>query len=193
MNTGPHPLDQALFLFGKGMPEVRCFMDRANTFGNAEDHVKLILSGNGHPLIDVEISSCCAYPSVTYNVYGTRGGMKSSNANNAEWKYFKLNEAPKQKLITSPLHDHEGLPAYPGETLNWHEKKWPDGSAASGTAGYSAATAAHSNMSADFYAMLYKTLTTGAHLEITPEQVRRQIAVIEECRRQNPQIYRQRS
>jgi len=37
--------------------------------------------------------------------------------------------------------------------------------------------------------MLHKTLTSGAPLEITPEQVRRQIAVIEECRRQNPQVY----
>jgi len=196
MNTGPHPLDQALALFGKGMPEVRCFMDCANTWGNAEDHVKLILSGKGHPLIDIEISSCCAYPSATYQIYGTRGGMKASNANNAEWKFFKLNEAPRQKLITAPLRNPDGSPAYCGETLNWHEGKWPaesaDGNKAD-KAGYSASTAASVNMTAVFYGMLYKTLTTGAPLEITPEQVRRQIAVIEECRRQNPHIYRKRS
>ena len=34
--------------------------------------------------------------------------------------------------------------------------------------------------------MLYKSLTEGAALEITPVQVRQQIAVIEECHRQNP-------
>lgn len=189
MNTGPHPLDQALFLFGKGRPEVRCFMDRANTFGNAEDHVKLILSGKGHPLIDIEISSCCAYPTATYNIYGTRGGMKATTGNNAEWKFFKLNEALKQKLILTPLQDDKGLPAYPSEPLKWHEEKWPVESAGAATAAYSAANAAHANMTASFYAMLYKTLTTKAPLEVTPEQVRRQIVVIEECRRQNPQIY----
>ena len=49
LNTGPHPLDQALALFGEGMPKVACYMDRANTWGDAEDYVKLILSGEGHP------------------------------------------------------------------------------------------------------------------------------------------------
>jgi len=170
-------------------------MDRANTWGNAEDHVKLILSGKGHPLIDIEISSCCAYPSSTYNIYGTRGGMKATAGNIAAWKFFKLNEAPQQKLITAPLCKPDGLPDYCGETLNWHEEKWPAtaDSNAAGKAGYSPATAANVNMTAVFYAMLYKTLAAGAPLEITPEQVRRQIAVIEECRRQNPQIYRKRS
>ena len=37
--------------------------------------------------------------------------------------------------------------------------------------------------------MLYKTLTAGEPLEITSQQVRQQIAVIEECQRQNPHIY----
>lgn len=194
LNTGPHPLDQALVLFGKGMPEVRCCMDRANTWGNAEDHVKLILSGKNHPLIDFEVSSCCAYPSATYNVYGTRGGMKATTSN-AEWKYFKLNEAPRQKLITVPLRGKDGLPAYCGEAINWHVEKWPEETTENSPAGKSdyVPAAPPADMNAAFYTMLYKTLTTGAPLEITPEQVRRQIAVIEECQRQNPHIYRKRS
>jgi len=194
MNTGPHPLDQALVLFGKGTPEVRCFMDCANTFGNAEDHVKLILSGKGHPLIDIEISSCCAYPSETYNIYGTRGGMKAAG-NSAEWKYFKLNEAPKQKLIKAPLKKPDGSPSYCGEKLVLHEKKWPEEvkSNAAGKAGYSPATAASTDMAAVFYKMLYNAITKGTRLKVKPEEIRRQIAVIEECHRQNPHIYRKRS
>ena len=192
MNTGPHPLGQALALFGKGMPEIRCFMDRANTYGNAEDHVKLILSGKGHPLVDIEISSCCPYSAPTYVIYGTRGGMKSTTRE-AEWKYFIPEENPKQKLTSTPLRNSEGLPIYPNETLKWHVKKWPAGAANEGKTGYSPSTAAASSMTANFYAMLYKTLTTGAPLKITPVMVRPQMAVIEECRRQNPQIYRKRS
>ena len=42
---------------------------------------------------------------------------------------------------------------------------------------------------AEFYAMLYRTLTEGAPLEITPQHVRQQIAVIEEAQCQNPHIY----
>jgi predicted dehydrogenase len=188
LNTGPHPLGQALALFGKGMPEVRCFMDRANTYGDTEDHVKLILSGKGHPLIDIEISSCCPYPGPTYLVYGTCGGLKSTQSE-VTWKYFIPEENPEQKLIQTPLHDSEGLPVYPTETLKWHEKKWPEGTSTDSKAGYSPATAVQHSNTAVFYAMLYKTLTTGAPLAVTAEMVRPQMAVIEECQRQNPHIY----
>jgi hypothetical protein len=44
-------------------------------------------------------------------------------------------------------------------------------------------------MSDRFYTMLYRTLTRGAPLLVTPGQVRQQVAVIEECQRQNPHIY----
>ena len=189
-NTGPHPLDQALQLFGEGMPNVTCFMDHTdNSFGDAEDHVKLILSGRGHPTIDLEVSSCCAYPCFVYNVYGTRGGMKGTQSG-MEWKYFKLGEAPKQKLIKDPLCKPDRTPAYPHEELTWHTGSWPVADTKSKQAGYSAATAASQDMTAIFYTMLYNTLTRGTPLKITPEQVRRQIAVIEKCRRQNPQIYK---
>ena len=39
---------------------------------------------------------------------------------------------------------------------------------------------------AQFYDMLHRSLTTGAPLEVTLAHVRRQIAIIEECHRQNP-------
>lgn len=194
LNTGPHPLDQGLVLFGKGMPEVRCYMDLALTSGNAEDYVLLNLSGRGHPLITIEISSCCAYPTTTYNVQGDRGGMRATTSS-AEWKYFNPAECPPRKKMTlDPLRDANGLPMYPREQLVWHEGKWPEAAPAAGDGAkaYSPATAASSNMTGMFYAMLHRTITTGARLEVTPDEVRRQIAVIEECRRQNPHIYRKR-
>jgi hypothetical protein len=48
-------------------------------------------------------------------------------------------------------------------------------------------------MSRSFYDMLYRTLAKGAPLEITPQQLRQQIAVIEEAQRQNPHIYNRTS
>jgi len=190
-NTGPHPLDQALQLFGAGLPKVTCFMDRTdNSLGDAEDHVKAILSGRGHPTIDMEVSCCCAYPCFIYNIYGTRGGMKGTSSS-MEWKYFKLSEAPKQKLIKGPLFKADRTPDYCGESLTWHTGSWPAApDAKSKQAGYSAAAApTQGGMTGQYYTMLYNTLTRGTPLKITLEQVRRQIAVIEECRRQNPQIY----
>ena len=180
LNTGPHPLDQALQLFGSGMPDVTCIMDRALTFGDAEDHVKLILSGKDKPTIDLEISACCAYPSSTYQVYGTLGGM-TATMKEASWKYFRPKTAPKQKLTREPLAtrrpDGSFSPAYCGEKLKIVEKTWTLPKSKSDL---------FSVMSGRFYKYLYQTLTEGEPMPITAEQVRKQIAVIEECHRQNP-------
>ncbi|WP_309118196.1 Gfo/Idh/MocA family oxidoreductase [Paenibacillus sp.] len=181
MNTGPHPVDQALQLFGTDtMPQITCIMDRANTFGDAEDYVKLLMRGRGRPTIDIEISSCCAYPQDSFNIQGTNGGLHGT-ADRLEWKYFKPEEAPPQQLIREPLISASGLPAYCSETLTWHEGDWtmslPEGQSLFGY------------MTERLYVMLHGALTAGAELEITPEQVRQQMWVMEECRRQNPHIY----
>ncbi|QNK54895.1 Gfo/Idh/MocA family protein [Paenibacillus sp. PAMC21692] len=181
MNTGPHPVDQALQLFGTDvLPQITCIMDRANTFGDAEDYVKLIMRGQGRPTVDIEISSCCVYPQDAFNIQGTNGGLRGSG-DQLEWKYFKPEEAPAQQLIKEPLINANGLPAYCNETLDWHQNSWkmslPEGQSLFG------------HMTERLYLMLHDALTTGAPLEITPEQVRQQMWVMEECRRQNPHIY----
>jgi predicted dehydrogenase len=170
-NTGPHPLDQALQLFGDADPEVFCLMDKVNSFGDAEDHVKLILHGKGHPTIDLEISSCCAYPVYTYQVYGSNGGI-SGNMKKLEWKYFKPEEAPEQKLIRGPLPNL----AYCSEQLKWYTGVWDE----------SENVNLFDCMAKQFYDRLYETLVNGAPLAVTQQEVRRQIAVIEKCHKQNP-------
>lgn len=181
MNTGPHPLDQALQLFGTDiMPQITCIMDRVNTFGDAEDYVKLIMRGPGRPTIDLEISSCSAYSRDQFIIQGTLGGLYG-NTQKLEWKYFKPEEAPEQQLNREPLFDKNGNPAYCRETLTWHTRNWemklPEG------------RTLFESMTEQLYLMLYRTIVDGAKLEVTPHQVRQQIAVMEECRRQNPHIY----
>ena len=173
LNTGPHPLDQALQLFGDAEdPKVFCLMDRANTYGNAEDHVKLILHGDKSPTIDLEISSCSAHTPYTYQVYGTRGSL-TGTMTHLEWKYFRENEAPKQRLLREPLDGR----VYCREDLPWHEGSWdvPEG---------------ESNLLDTTGLSLYRDLHAGLaerkETVVKIEQVRRQIAVIEECHRQNP-------
>ena len=181
LNTGPHSIQQALQLIGTDqMPRVTCVMDRANTFGDAEDYVKLILHGPGIPTIDIELSSCSVYPREKFIVQGTNGGLRGNNRY-LEWKYFKPEEAPQQQLITEPIVNEKGEPAYCSETLKWYEEKWelslPEG------------RNEFDYMTEQLYSMLYRTLTEQAPLEITPQQVRMQMAIIEESRRQNPHIY----
>jgi predicted dehydrogenase len=181
LNTGPHPVDQDLQLFGTDlMPEVTCFMRHTVSYGDAEDHVLLILSGTGRPLIHVEISSCCKYTGPTYNVYGTRGGLVG-DARRLEWQHYDPATAPPLQLITTPIQKPDGTPAYCSDNLEWHKEEWiaPKGPGLFET------------MSAAYYAMLHRHMTEGAPLEITPQQVRQQIAVIEEAHRQAAHASRQ--
>ena len=176
-NTGPHPLDQALYLLGNEdeMPTVICKMDNANSFGDAEDYVKLILTMPGKPLIDMEISSCDGYSWGTYKIMGTQGSLCGSQTH-LDWKWFVPEEAPEQHLIRTPLTGADGEPAYCGEKLIWHTDSWD------------AKQDENAFVSAvyTYYTHLYNKLTEGIEMPVTIKQVRRQIAVIDEAHRQNP-------
>jgi predicted dehydrogenase len=175
-NTGPHPLDQALHLLQTDdLPHIYCRMERVNSFGDAEDFVKLILSAPDRPVIDLEISSCSAYPSSLYEIQGSRGGLRATTTS-VDWRYFDERLAPAQTLQIEPLQKPDGSPAYCSEILPWVEKHWQQDD------GEDTFVGATSRL----YANLYEHLTAGEPLLITPRQVRQQIAVIEECHRQNP-------
>lgn len=175
-NTGPHPLDQALNLLDMydGMPNVFCKMDRVNTYGDANDYCKLILTAPGKPVIQMDVSSCDAYPVFTYKIMAKNGGLKGSMTD-IDWKYFKPEEAPEQKLIRTPLSQADGTPAYCSDKLTWYEEKWN-----------AKDSGAFTNAVDSYYTMIYDFLTDGKPMAIMPYQVRQQIAVIEECDRQNP-------
>ena len=183
MNTGPHPLDQALRFMDIPLdktPEIFCCMDRAHFFGDAEGHVNLTMRAPKAPIIDLEISSCKAYPTFMYQVYGTQGGMKAT-ASDAEWRFFKPSEAPKRRVETVPIHNEDDSPTYCSEKLKWYTRKWKVPASKSDLFHAAGTT---------FYKMLYKHIVKNEPLEITPEQVRQQIVVIEECHRQNPHIWK---
>jgi hypothetical protein len=90
-----------------------------------------------------------------------------------EWKYYKDAEAPKQELISDPLPNQ----AYCNEKLDMHEEKWD--------APEEAVKCLFDYMAVRFYANLHDVLVAGAPLAIPVEQVRQQIAVIQEAHRQN--------
>lgn len=182
MNTGPHPLDQALRFLDlptDQTPQVFCHMDRTHFFGDAEGHFKLVLRAPDKPLIEIEASSCCAYPMFMYHVYANHGGLKGT-ATDIEWKYYKPKEAPRRRNTTVPIHKEDGTPAYCGEQLTWHEEKWqvPDEQ-----------KDLFNTIGQSYYRMLHKHMTEGGPLEVTVPQVRQQIAIIEEAHRQNPHIW----
>lgn len=175
LNTGAHFVDLSLQWLGTDeLPRILCRMDSANSFGDAEDYCKIMLDTPNKPLVDIEISSCNAYPGPTYVIQGTNGGLKASNRS-AEWKYFKPEEAPHRELDEKPLSNEDGMPVYCREELTWYNGSWTAGEGAS----YPAPPVA-------FYNMLHNTLVNGQPLEITPQHVRQQISIMDEAFRQNP-------
>lgn len=67
------------------------------------------------------------------------------------------------------------------ETLTWHQDSW--------SLSIPGGKSQLDHMTRQVYLMLYRTIKDGAALEITPQQVRQQMMVMEECRRQNSHIY----
>jgi scyllo-inositol 2-dehydrogenase (NADP+) len=162
-NTGPHLIDMALQLFGPAEPEVFCHLERALTSGDAEDHCKVLLRAKGAPMIDIEVTSACAYPQEPWLVMGTHGGMKSAGSK-IEWKYVDFSQLPPRPVDRNPTPDR----SYNSETLSWLTEECD-------------CTTDFHVMTANFYRDVYKTLREGSPLVITPESVRRQIALLEKC------------
>ena len=174
LNTGAHPMDHAVMLFGDKEPNVFCRMKSIQPFGgDADDFCAVTLYGEGSPVIEVLLSSYLAYPiGDQYNISGTFGGLTGSSQG-LRWKHFDPKEAPKQQFWASWSKDRQ----YCSEKLPWVEESWTYDNAKYGEFQYN---------SKSFYDNVYDALVNGADLVVKPEQVRRQIAVIEECHRQNP-------
>jgi predicted dehydrogenase len=163
-NTGPHFMDQALQFIGSAEPEIFCDLQRTLTSGDGEDHVKVVLKAQGAPVIDLEITSASAYSQDFWLVMGTSGGLKGSPSQ-LSWKYVDFSKMPPRPVDPSPPSGR----GYYSEELDWTEESWELPEDALDARAY-------------FYQELYKTMREGAPLAITPESVRRQIAIFEKCR-----------
>lgn len=178
LNTGPHPVDQALDLMG--FPEnikVSAAMRRVHTYGDAEDYVKIILQAIGAPVVDLEISSANAYSDHTYLIQGTQGTLKGTTKS-LEWTYFIPKEAPEHKLDPLPLKNEKGEPLYCSEKLELHQGTWTaegvevDDFNCKGLA---------------FYRHLFDKMTSDEPIAITNAHLLKQIEVISEAHKQNTQ------
>ena len=173
-NTGPHPLDQALDILGFD-DNITVFskLDRVNTFGDAEDYAKIILTAPNKPLIDVDLSKCNAYAGNVYVVHCQYGSLKATMST-IDYKYYNPETAPEQKLTIEPLFSADRTPTYCSETLDWTEEH-VDVEGTVFTVGVK-----------KYYDMIYDYLVNGKEMEITPYQVLKQFKVIDTIRSQNP-------
>jgi Predicted dehydrogenases and related proteins len=171
-NTGPHPIDQALDLFGfDDEPNVFAYTKNINSAGDAEDFAKIILTGKNKPLIDIELNPADNYGTYFYKIHAANGSVILPDMGTIKWKYYDPASQPRKELELKSLVNDKGLPAYCSETLNWteHEEK------VNGDGAFDEAVR-------DYYTMIYTNLTDGTPLEIKPEQSMKQIAILEKIR-----------
>jgi predicted dehydrogenase len=175
-NNAPHPLDHAMELFGDAEPQVWCQLRRWLNSGDAEDEVRIILSGENAPTIQIELTATTAYPQERWNISGTAGGLRGS-ADRLEWKWVDWSKHPKQPQDTRPTPNR----SYNSETLEWQEDSWQAGGQADTGAG--AAPAAKPIVK--LYTGLWHAIHEGKPQEITPQSIRRRVAVLEQCYKQS--------
>lgn len=118
LNWGPHLIDHALRLLEAPVAGLWSDLKRVTAVGDAEDHLKIVLTGTNGRVVDLEISGGAALGAPEWVVWGTRGAL-SCNGNEINLKYLD----PKV-----PLEDRQADPATPGagfgssETLQWVEE-----------------------------------------------------------------------
>jgi len=171
-NTGPHPLDQAIVLFGDDTPNVFARLVSENPYGDSDNFSTVTLYGENKPTIEVVTSSFQAYPQgEMFNFGGTLGGI-TGTPDKITWKYY-LEESAKELKQKGTWSDKRN---YCQDSLEWVEESWS----------FKPTLGMFNLISKSFYDNAYDILVNNAPRVITLEQVRRQIGVLEEAYRQNP-------
>ena len=173
-NSGPHFVDMGMLLIDDPDPDVFCHMEATPLYaGDADSHVKIILKpkpGQG-PLVEINITTACAVPQPNFLVLGTQGSM-ACYRDEARLNYFDPADAPPLVLDEAPIARDR---VYNSEQLPWKEERI--------SFDYDGAASVQ-----ELYRALYASIRQGHELDITPQSVRAQIAVLEKCRQLNPGV-----
>ncbi len=105
-NWGSHIIDHGLQFLGAPEQPLRSIhgcLARVAAVGDAEDHVKIVLTGQTGTVVDIEISGGAALPSPTYLIWGSRGALEGSD-DQVRLRYLD----PKQPL--APRTAFAGVP-----------------------------------------------------------------------------------
>lgn len=164
-NTCPHFIDASLVLLEAPLKMMFADLQLTTDVGDADDHAKIILKGENGRVIDLEVSTSCAFTEPQWTVLGTAGTLRS-DGETSEIKYFDPAEL-------KPLEVEEGAPANRGygnaEELPWREET----------------RSSLAEVPTDFYDNVFAVLRNDAPMDILPEQVMEVMRVIEKAHLEN--------
>ncbi len=121
LNWGPHLIDHGLRLLEAPLVRVWSDLKQVAAAGDAEDHVKLILTGKNGRIVDIEISGGAALGEPEYMIWGSRGAL-SCSGDTLTLKYLD----PRRRLL--PRRADPGTPGASfgqPDKLYWIEKTIP--------------------------------------------------------------------
>lgn len=75
LNWGPHIIDHALRLLDAPLQSQWSTLRHVVALGDAEDHLKIVLTGTNGRVVDLEISGAVALTEPEFTVYGDRGAL----------------------------------------------------------------------------------------------------------------------
>ena len=176
-NNGPHLIDYGVELFGEAEPKVSSRIRNMLGAADAEDEFEVWLHGPGSPDVEMVISATCAFPQDRWLVCGSAGTLRGSG-DHLEWKYVDWTKYPARPLDMVPLAGR----TYCSEKLEFSTGEWSETPGQTdGGAGAKPAPLPTLKL----YDTLYRAIRLGEPQVITPEQIRRRVAVLETCYRQN--------
>jgi predicted dehydrogenase len=175
-NNGPHLVDHGMELFGDAEPKVWCELRHSLNSGDVEDDVRVIITGENAPTVQMELTATTPFSQDRWHICGTSGGLRGGG-DKLEWKWVDWSKMPERPQDLKPTPDR----SYNSEKLEWQEDSWtPRGQS---DAGAGAAPAAQPVL--ELYNGLWRSIREGAPQVITPQSVRRRVAVMEQCYKQS--------
>ena len=167
-NTCPHFIDAALLILGSPVAKMFSDLKLTTDVGDADDHVKVLLKGENGRIVDLEVSTSCAFPEPKWTVLGTRGTLRS-DGKTSELKYFDPKKLKPLKVYETPP---EGRKYGSGEVIEWIEET----------------RSSKAEIQSDFYDNVFDVLRKNKKQEITPESVREVIRLLEKAHLDNPPL-----
>jgi scyllo-inositol 2-dehydrogenase (NADP+) len=183
-NWGSHIIDHALQFLGapeKPLASQYSRLARIAAVGDAEDHAKIVLTGQSGTIVDIEVGGGAALPAPTYLVWGRRGALELWD-NKMKLKYLDPDVplAPRaafegvpgseftlpdgeQSLATRTIGSNFGQP----ETLQWVEEERSVTDASPGV----------------IWDALHDSICNGTAFPVTLDQAVEVMRVIDEARR----------
>ncbi len=123
-NWGPHLIDHALRFLDSPVVDIYSSLQRINCEGDAEDHVKFVLTGENGRVVDVEISDGASLSGDVYFVMGTSGTLRC-----VDESCIEMRTLPPDFVYPEKNPHAESLPRSTGygdcSHIKWVEEKFP--------------------------------------------------------------------